>query len=122
MARKNAATEKNIISAWQKSGLFLIQPKVVFDRLRLKASESQLIKSDSESEKPPDVTITASNDDFISIPFTPRNVKHVNQLVQQIKAGNYDSALPEKLGKAYSSAIAISTLLTIINDDLIQAE
>ena len=68
------------------------------------------------------MTVTASNDDFIFILFTPRNVKHVNQLVQQIKAGNYDLALPEKLGKACSSAMTTSTLLTIINNDLIQAE
>lgn len=68
------------------------------------------------------MTVTASNDDSISVPFTPRNVRHVDQIVQQIKAGNCDPALPEKLSKAYSSALATNTLFQITNDDLIQAE
>ena len=62
----------------------------------------------------------AFNDNSISIPFTPKNVKHVNQLVQQIKANNHDPALAEKLGKAYNSALTTSTLLKITNNDLIK--
>lgn len=113
MARKNAATEKNITHAWQKSGLFPVQPTIVFDKLGLQIPQSK---------SPPEVEVAASNGDSISIPFTPKNVKHVNLLVQQIQAGNHDPALPEKLGKACNSALATSILLRITNDDLRKVE
>lgn len=49
------------------------------------------------------MTITAINDDSISISFiTPTNVKNINKLVQQKKADNKDPKFSEKLGKAYS--------------------
>ena len=115
LARKNAATENNIKHAWQKSGLFPIQPKVVLDRLGLKEPESELIT-------PSSITITASNADSVWIPFTPTTTKQVDQLVGQIKAGNHDPALPEKLAKACNSALASSILLKNTNNDLIKAQ
>lgn len=63
----------------------------------LKAPEPQ--STASQSDTPPDVTVTASNGDSISVPFTPKKVTHVNQLVRQIKAGNCDPAIPESLVK-----------------------
>ena len=62
----------------------------------------------------------AFNNDSISIPFTPKNVKHVNQLVQQIKTNNHDPVLAEKLNKAYNSALTTSILLKITNNNLIK--
>lgn len=116
MARKNAATHTNIMHAWQKSGLFPIQPQLILDKLGLKAPETR-------PTTPPTMTVTASNGDSISMPFTtPANVKEVNQLVQQIKAGNHDPALPEKLGKACSSALANNTMLRITSNDLISVD
>ena len=116
MARKNAATEKNIRHAWQKSGLFPINPQVVFDKLRLQIPESR------PSTPPPDMTVTASNGDSISVAFTPANMQQVNQLVQQIKAGNPDPTLSEKLGKACNSALENNILLKSTNNDLIKID
>ena len=104
MARKNAATEKNIKHSWEKSGLFPIKSQIVLDRVGLKIPEPP-------KSSPPDMTVTASNGDSISMTFTPRNVKQVDQLVQRIKAEDQDLELPEKLGKACSSALASSILL-----------
>lgn len=127
MARKNAATHTNITHAWQNSGLFPIQPQVVFDKWGLKAPEPRPgtppITAFNGPDTPPAMTVTASNGDSISMSFTtPANVKEVNQLVQQIVAGNHDPVLPEKLGKACSSALANNTMLRITNTDLINVD
>ncbi len=116
VARKNAATEKNIQHAWQKSGLFPINPQVVFDKLRLQIPEPR------PNTPPPDMTVTASNGDSISVAFTPANMQQVNQLVQQIKAGNPDPTLPEKLGKACNAALANNILLKSTNNDLVKID
>ena len=68
------------------------------------------------------MTVTAFNDDSISVIFTSRNVKQVNQLVQRIKAEDQDPELSKKLGKAYSSALAFSILLQKTNNQLLKAE
>lgn len=121
MARKNAATHTSITHAWQKSGLFPIQPQIVLDKWGLKAPEKRPVTPPATT--PLAMTVTASNGDSISMPFTtPANVKEVNQLVQQIVAGNHDPVLPEKLGKACSSALANNTMLRITNIDLISAD
>ena len=112
MARKNAATEENIRHSWQKSGLFPIKPQLILDKLGL-----QVPQTDSELSVP-----IASNGDSISIPMTPANTKQVDQLVAQIKAGNHDPALPEKLGKACNLALANGILLNHTNNDLIKAD
>ncbi|CAF9939741.1 hypothetical protein IMSHALPRED_003649 [Imshaugia aleurites] len=125
MARKNAATEKNILHAWQKSGLFptesdsVIQPQVVLDNLRLKVPEPSEAEAQTQSFT---MTVTASNGDSIVIPQTPANVKQVNDLVREIVAGNLDPTLPEKLGKACTSALAHNNMLRITNEDLIKAD
>ena len=115
MARKNAATSHNIEHSWQKSGLFPIKPEVVLNKLRLPA-----LRLD-ESTILPGVTVTASNGDLISVPFTPSNIKQVNDLVYEIKKGNKDPILLEKLGKACNSAITNTLLLRSTNNDLMQA-
>lgn len=88
MARKNAATEKNIRHAWQKSGLFPIQPHVVLDKLRLKPLEEPLEEAfeDSSEELPSNtltdvIATTPNSDDSILLPRTPANVKQVDALV-----------------------------------------
>lgn len=68
------------------------------------------------------MTVTASNGDSVTIPQTPANVKQVNDLVREIKAGNFDPTLPDKLGKACSSALAHNNMLRINNEDLIKAD
>lgn len=104
MARKNAATEHIITRAWEKSGLFPIQPQIVLNKLGMQAPEP-------EQFNPPEVTVTSSAGQALTVPFTPRNTKQVNKIVQQIKAGNPDPTLPEKLGKACNTALAATTLL-----------
>ena len=53
--------------------------------------------------------------------MTPANTKQVDQLITQIKAGNYDPALPKKLRKACNLALANGILLNHTNNDLIKA-
>ena len=115
MARKNAATERNITSVWQKSGLFPIEPQIVLDKLGLEVPSP-------DPESPPEVTVTSSIGDTVTVSFTPRNARQVNEIVQQIKAGNPDPTLAEKLGKACNTALAASTLLKSTNDDLVKAD
>ena len=109
ITRKNITKKKNIKHSWKKSDLFSIKSQIVLDRVRLKISEP------SKSSLP-DMTVTAFNGDSISITFTPRNVKQVNQLVQRIKTKDQDLELSEKLDKACSSALAFSILLQKTNN------
>ncbi len=116
LARKNAATEKNIKHAWQKSGLFpvdsesLIDPQVVLDRLGLKIPEPK-----SRPTTPP---VTVSDD----VPVTPTTAEQVNRIIQQIKAGDHNPMLLDKIGKACITALASNTLLRVTNDDLLKAQ
>ena len=72
---------------------------------------------------PSAITITASNGDSITMPLaTPANVKEVNQLVEQIKAGNHDPMLSEKLGKAYSLVLTKNIMLRVTNNELINVD
>ena len=79
ITRKNTTTKKNIKYSWEKSDLFPIKSQIVLDRVRLKISKPS-------KSSPPDITVTAFNGDSISVIFTSRNVKQVDQLVQRIKA------------------------------------
>ena len=114
MARKNAATQHNITSAWEKSGLFPTNPQIILDKLGLLAPGPHK----SPSIAPPGTIITASNGDSIAVPFTPANAKQVDQLIQQIKEGNCDPMIAQKLAKACSSAFANALVLKSINNDL----
>lgn len=67
----NAATEQNKKHAWQKSKLFPIEPQVVFQKLGFE---------EPQPLTPPNITVTASNSNFISIPCTSGNVAQVNLL------------------------------------------
>ena len=89
----------------------------MFEKLGLKELELEL-----RLITPLDIIAIASNSDSISISFTPSNIDQVNYLVQQIKTGNPDLLLLEKLGKVYSAALVNSYLLRITNNNLITAE
>ncbi len=118
LARKNAATEKNIKHAWQKSGLFPedsetpIDPQVVFDRLSFK-----LPGPESRPTTPPAMV----SDD--TVPVTPTTAEQVNRMIQQIKAGDHNGPiLLDKIGKACNTALASNTLLRATNDSLLKAQ
>lgn len=68
------------------------------------------------------ITVTAFNEESVSVIFTLANVKQVNQLIKQIKEGNRDPELPEKLEKACNLALTSSLLFQSINDDLVKAQ
>ncbi len=122
MARKNAATETNIKHSWQKSGLFpvdsegfltksfSIDPQVVLDRLGLKLPEPE-----SRPTTPP--VIESDN-----VPVTPTTAEQVGRIIQQIKAGDHNPILFDKIGKACNIALASNTLLRVTNDDLRKAQ
>ena len=111
MARKNAATQENIMHAWQKSELFSIEPQIVLDKLGFKTRELET-----------SIVPIVSCGDSVAVPPTPVNVKQVDAIVQEIKAGNLNPSLSEKLGKACSSALANNHMLRVTNDDLIKAD
>ena len=56
------------------------------------------------------------------VPYTPANVKQVNQLAQQIKDGNPNPVLLAKLAKACNAALAKITWLESTNKDLVRAD
>ncbi len=88
----------------------LIDPQVVLDRLGLKLSEPE-----SRPTTPPAMI----SDD---IPVTPKAAEQVNRIIQQIKAGDHNPMLLDKIGKACTTALASNTLLRVINDDLLKAQ
>ncbi len=117
MARKNTATEKNIKHSWQKSGLFPIDfetfpidPQVVLDRVSLKLPEPE-----SRPTTPP---VMESDD----VPVTPTTAEQVDRMIQQIKAGDHNPTLLDKIGKACNTALTSNTLLRVTNNDLRKAQ
>ena len=118
LARKDAVTETNIKHSWQKSGLFLvdfegfptksflIDPQVVLDRLGLKLPEPEfrlIISPVIESDNVPVILTIA---------------EQVGRIIQQIKAGDHNPILFDKIGKVCNIALVSNILLRLTNDDL----
>jgi hypothetical protein len=87
--RAEALTEKIILRAWEKSGLFPLNPEIILQQL-----SQPLPLTPSSSVQTPSLTYTASNGEAFQAALTPKNVMEVENLVKQVlKVFNKSRAL-----------------------------
>ena len=115
-ARAQALTEKTILKAWKKSGLFPSNPEVVLQKLLPQPSMPI-------SNQTPSLTFIASNGEAFQAALTPRNVTEVGDLVKRVledETLNPVIALRiKKLQKVAVKAITDTTIQSSINEELL---
>ena len=120
--RNQIAKDSTIQHAWQKSGLFLIDPKVVLDKIKKKEAK-KTAKEILLLLTPLEVFYILSNGAIISAPVqTLANISDINNILEKIKLGNHIELKLQKLSKATSNVFAKNTTLEITNKVLLEKD
>ena len=117
-ARTKIGTPKNILRAWQKSGLFPFNPQIAYAKIPKWLTTEAIVEQ--RPITPPEVLVRTEDSIEICAPIqTPRTIEGVKRIIEKIRAGTANPLEYEKLGKACQYAFTKVGAINALNDKIV---